>query len=355
MKITNIKFEKLKFKLKKPVVVAFATIDSAETIIVKIETDEGIYGFGEASPFGPVTGETLDTVAVVLDMFKKNLVGMNPLKIEKIHYKMNNIILGNSSAKASIDIAVHDILGKVMNQPLYKVLGGYSNKIQTDITIGIDRPEIMAKEAVAHVKNGFNILKLKAGKNAKDDILATKLIREAVGENIRLRMDANQGWDVNTSINTLYELEKYNMEAVEQCLPYWDIDGSAQIKKRSNIKIMLDESIHTPVDAMNAIKKDAADILNIKLMKSSGIYPAVQINSIAQASGVTCMLGCMLETKVGITASASLIAAKKNIIEADVDSFMMIEEDERIMGGFKMEKDTITLSEKPGLGIELNM
>lgn len=355
MKITNIKFEKLKFKLKKPVVVAFATIDSAETIIVKVETDEGIYGFGEASPFGPVTGETLDTVAVVLEMFKKNLVGMNPLEIEKIHCKMNNLILGNSSAKASIDIAVHDILGKVMNQPLYKVLGGYSNKIQTDITIGIDRPEIMAKEAVANVKNGFNILKLKAGKNAKDDILATKLIREAVGENIRLRMDANQGWDVNTSINTLYELEKYNMEAVEQCLPHWDIDGSAQIKKRSNIKIMLDESIHTPVDAMNAIKKDAADILNIKLMKSSGLYPAVQINSIAQASGVTCMLGCMLETKVGITASASLIAAKKNIIESDVDSFMMIEEDERIMGGFKIEKDIITLSEKPGLGIEVNM
>lgn len=354
MKISNIVFEKIKVKLKKPFVVALGVVEYCETIIVKIETDEGLYGYGEASPFAPVTGETLDSTFSTLSTFKKALLGEDPLRIEYIHYIMNRLTLGNSAAKAGIDIALHDILGKVMNQPLYKVLGGYRNHFDTDMTIGITTPEQMAKDASDLIKEGYKILKVKAGIDPKADIEAIRQIRAAVGPEIRLRMDANQGWTVNSSINTLRALEQYDVEAVEQCLPYWDIDGSAYIRQHSNIAIMLDESLHTPSDAIKIVKKEAADVLNIKLMKSSGIYPAVQINSIAEAAGLTCMLGCMMETKVGITASASLIAAKKNIVDADVDSFTYIE-DQNITGGITLKNGIVTLSEAPGLGIEVNL
>lgn len=355
MKITDIKFEKLRIKLKKPVVVSFGVIEYGESIILKIETDEGYCGFGEAAPLAAVTGEVLDNVISVLLMFKKELIGKDPLDIETIHTIMDGIIIGNTSAKAAIDIALYDIKGKIMNAPLYKVLGGFDSKVQTDITISIDKPEKMAVEALERVKEGFRILKLKAGINPEDDIEAVKLIREAVGESIRIRIDANQGWNVNSSINTIKKLEEFNVDAIEQALPHWDLDGTAYIRNKSNTKIMIDESLHSPIDAIKAIKKNAVDTFNIKLMKSSGIYPAIKINNIAEASGVNCMLGCMLETRIGITAAANLIASKKNITEADLDSFMFCEELEGISGGFVMDGDIMNLVNKPGLGIEVNL
>lgn len=310
MQITDLKFEKIKIKLKKPFVVALGTVEYCETVIVKITTDEGYYGYGEAAPFSPVTGENVDTVLLALQTFKNLIIGQDPLSIEKIHYIMDRAIIGNTAAKAAIDIALHDIKGKVMNAPLYKVLGGFDNKVQTDITIGIASPKEMAEEAKEKVALGFKILKIKAGITPENDIEAIRLIREAVGNNIRLRMDANQGWNINDAIRVSKALEEYNVEAIEQPLPYWNLDGAAFIRKKTNIKVMLDETIHSPNDALKAIKKEAADILNIKLMKSGGLYPAEKINAIAESAGINCMLGCMLETRVGITAAASLAAAK---------------------------------------------
>lgn len=356
MKITNIKIEKMRIHLKKPFKIAFAVQDYADNVIVKIETDEGYYGLGEAAPFAPVTGETVEGVVEVLKMFKSGLIGMDPLNIEGIHTMMDRLIVGNTSAKAAIDIALYDIKGKILNQPLYKVLGGYDNKIQTDMTIGIDTPENMATEARQRVlEDGFRILKVKAGINPSDDIKALTLIREAVGNDIRLRVDANQGYNVNDAVAVLKAFEKIGVEAVEQCLPYWNLDGSKIIRNKVDLKVMLDETIHSPMDAAKACKIDAADILNIKLMKCGGLYNALKINAIAEANDVRCMVGCMLETKIAITAGASLVAAKKNITEADCDSFMYcVDPDNGMKGGFERNKDIFTLLDKPGLGIEFD-
>lgn len=269
---------------------------------------------------------------------------------------MDRLISGNTSAKAAIDIALYDLKGKVMNQPLYKVLGGYRDQIVTDMTIGIDKPELMAQEAKERVeRDGFRILKVKAGINPADDIRALTLIREAVGPDIRLRVDANQGYTVNDAVRVLKEFEKIGVDAVEQCLPWWDMDGSKILRQKVDMQIMLDESIHSPVDAAKACKMDAADILNIKLMKCGGLYPAEKINAIAEANHVNCMVGCMLETKVAIAAGVSLVAAKSNITEADCDSFMYAVDPEMGMpGGFTIEGGVYTLSQKPGLGLDLD-
>ncbi len=354
MKITDIQFEKVKIKLKDPIVVAFATLEYGETILIKVVTDEGIVGFGEAAPFAPVTGELLESTLVVLGEMKKLLIGLDPLAIEHIHAVMDKAFYGNTAAKAGIDIALYDIKGKVLNQPLYKVLGGDSPKVLTDITIGIDTPEKMAALAKEYVAEGYRILKIKAGISPEDDIEAIRQIRAAVGNGIRLRIDANQGWTVNSSIRTMKAMEPFAIDAIEQPLPYWDIEGTAFLRKRIESAVMLDESLHSPKDALHIVRSRAADFMNIKLMKSAGLYPAMKINVIAESAGVNCMVGCMLETKLAITAAASLVAAMNNITEADVDSFKFFN-DTTVTGGFEIEGDIITLSEKPGLGIEINM
>ena len=247
MKITDVKVEVIQIPMKKPFRIAFAVQDHSVNVLVKIMTDEGLYGIGEAAPFEPVTGENSATVLEVLKLFKQGLIGMDPMNIEGIHLMMDRLISGNTSAKAAIDIALYDLKGKVMNQPLYKVLGGYRDQIITDMTIGIDTPELMAQEAKERVeRDGFRILKVKAGINPADDIRALTLIREAVGNDIRLRVDANQGYTVSDAVSTLKAFEKIGVEAVEQCLPWWDMDGAKFVRSKVNVKIMLDESIHSP-------------------------------------------------------------------------------------------------------------
>ena len=353
MKITNIKWEKLSIELDKPFVIATGVSTYAETMIVKIETDEGYVGYGEAKPSFAVTGETIDGVAAVLALFKAALTGENPFAIEKVHKIMDGIILGNSCAKAGIDIALYDIMGKKLGMPLYQLLGGYGNSFATDMTVSIDTPEAMARDALDYKREGFGVLKIKAGIDPEADIEAIRLIREAVGPEMRLRADANMGWDASTAIRVMDIYKDYGVEMVEQPVKHWDIDGLAYIRSRTKVALAADESLHTPQDAMKLAKAGAVDMFNIKLMKSGGIYPALRINAIGESCGIAVMLGCMMETRIGNAASASLVAAQRNITEADLDSFRHFE-GKGISGGFNLENGIITMSEKPGLGIEVN-
>lgn len=357
MKIVDVKLEKIRIQLSEPFRVAFAVIDYSENVLVKMITDEGIAGYGEAAPLAFVTGETIEGVIAALQMFRQGLIGEDPLNIERIHALMNGAIAGNTSAKCAIDLALYDIRGKVMGQPVYKVLGGYENRVVNDITIGMDETEEMVEKARRYVQeDGYHILKIKTGSSLEKDIENIHKIREAVGSHIRLRVDANQGYSVSDAVKALDAFEKAGVEAVEQCLPDWDMEGASFIRKKARgIKVMLDESIHSPIDAAKACRLGAADTLNIKLMKCGGLYQAEQINAIAMANGVNCMVGCMLETKLAITAGLSLVASKQNITEADCDSFLYYKDESTGMsGGFTREGDIFTLSEKPGFGLDIN-
>lgn len=357
MKITEVKIEKFSIELTEPFKVAFAEVSHAESLLIKIETDEGVEGYGEAAPFAPVTGETPEGCLAVLKMFRQGLVGMNPLDIEKIHGMMDGLVHGNGSAKCAVDIALHDIKGKVMGQPLYRVLGGYQDTVQNDITVGIQTPEKMAETARKYVQDwGYRILKIKVGIDPEEDLRALGLIRQAVGPDIRLRVDANQGYTVSRAIYALEGMKKYGVEAAEQCLPDWDMEGAAYLRQKvSGIQLMLDESIHTTKDAARACRLKAADILNIKLMKCGGLYRGAQISTLAENFGLTCMVGCMLESKIAITAGLSLVASRKNITEADCDSFLYYKDaDTGMPGGFEREGDLFRLSEKPGLGLDIS-
>ena len=356
MKIQKIEIKSILIPFPAPVKIAFAVIEGATGIFVRITTEEGVFGVGEASPFGPVTGESPQTVIAALEQFRPALIGMEATDLEGIHAVMDRILAHNTSAKCAIDIALHDIIGKAMGLPLYKVLGGSNPTIENDITIHIEKPAVMADLARKYVARGYRVLKIKTGINPEEDVEAVRLIREAVGPNVRLRIDANQGYDLCTAVRVLEELKRLGVEAAEQPLPGWDVDGMAQLRRRiSGIQIMADESVHDFHDAHRVIRAEAADVINIKLMKCGGLYPAMKINAAAEAAGLSCMLGCMADTKIAITAAMSLMAAKQNIKDADLDSFLNGKNPENGMkGGFTYEGSTFTLTDQPGLGIEFD-
>ena len=357
MKIVRVRIEKFSAKLAAPLTIASGIMDSGESWTVYIDTDEEITGIGSAAPWAPVTGETLESCHEVLKFLSRGLPGMDPADISGIHKYMDRLIYGNGSAKCAIDTALYDIAARKAQLPLYKYLGATTNVVVNDITVSIGEPREMAKEAKHFVQDlGFDIIKVKIGLDHDKDLEALKSIREAVGPAVRIRADANQSFDVPSAMGFLRKAGSIGIDAVEQLLPYWDIDGSEYIyaNNPTNIKIMLDESIHDVYDAQRASSPKACDAFNIKLMKCGGLFQGLKMADIADKAGIECMVGCMMENKISLTAGLSLVAAKRNIVEADCDSFLVFEnEDDGIQGGFTREGGKMILSDRPGLGIEL--
>ena len=213
MKITNVKYEKVNVKMRLPLRIAFTEMDLCPAVFLKITTDEGITGYGEAAPFPPVTGDTADTVLSVIEMFVPQLIGADPLDIAGIHEMMDACIYANGSAKCGVDIALYDIAAKAAGLPLYRYLGGSSNTVLTDVTIGIDEPAVMAEQAAEWVRKGFTILKLKTGADPEADLEAVRLIRKAVGSDVLLRTDGNQGYSEETLLKILPELAARGIKA----------------------------------------------------------------------------------------------------------------------------------------------
>ena len=353
MKITDVRAKIIKLPLKSPFKIALGEDTEYEGVIVEIITDDGITGIGEASPSHRITGETCAGVLALIEQdFKPALVGENPLFIEKLLDKINSIVLGNPSAKCAIDIALYDILGKHTEMPLKTLLGGFKTSIPTSITIGIKSINETVEEAKSLIKDGAKIIKIKIGLNPEEDANKIKILREELGYNIKIRVDANQGYEPNEAIKVLREIEKYNIEFVEQPVICWNLKGLKLVRNKTGIPVMADESLHSARDAINLIREDVCDLFNIKLMKAGGIREGMKIASIAESAGIPCMLGSMVETKIGITAATHLALALKNIKYADLDGHLFLKED-IIEGGVVTTKGENKVGNENGLGIKL--
>ena len=353
MKITNIKTYRMQVPLVRPFRIALGLITHAVSCLVEVETDAGITGYGEGSPGPLITGENLDGTIATVERLKEKLIGMDPRDMEAIYTVMNRTVAYAGTAKAAIDLACHDIIGKSTNLPLYKVLGGLSGEIETDMTVGIDDPAVMAEHAKAHVQAGFNVIKTKVGVDFASDLARVRAIREAVGDQVKIRLDANQGWKAKEAVELINRLNEYDIELVEQPVPRFDFEGLKFVTAHSSVPIMADESCWDSKDALQLVSQRAVDLINIKLMKCGGLYEAKKITAIAEAAGVEVMLGCMAEESgIGVTAAASLGAALKNITRADLDATFSLKE-LPYEGGFTV-KDTrhLILSPDPGLGIK---
>ncbi|MBX5328974.1 MAG: dipeptide epimerase [Candidatus Bathyarchaeota archaeon] len=355
MGIQQIEVYTVTLKYKEPFRIAPGANTESRNVIVKILTDYGVIGWGESSPSRRVTGETPETVVKVLGKFAPKLIGMCPLRIEQDVEMMDSLVKDNPAAKAAIDMALYDILGKTCRKPLYRIIGGYRTEVLTDLTLSIKSPKEMARDAVKALRKGFKALKVKVGVNPNEDFERIKLIREAVGEEIQIRIDANQGWTPKQAIEALNKMEKFNIQFAEQPVSAEDTEGLREVKKNSPIPIMADESVHSPKDALRLIQAEAVDLINIKLMKSGGILKGRKIAEIAEAAGIPCMIGCMGESEIGIAAGTHLAAATKNIQYADLDSDILMKDKLAKKGGTKVKNSMRIFPKENGLGIkELN-
>lgn len=354
MKITDIKLGHISVPLKKPFKTALRTVNSVEDIIVKIETDSGNVGYGEAPPTAVITGDTTGSIIGAIEEYiKPQLLGKDIENFEELMLILDKSLLKNTSAKAAVDIALYDLYGQMLKAPLYKIWGGYRKEIITDITISVNDAEQMAKDSLEAIALGYDTLKIKVGKDPSLDIERMKAIRNAVGYDVRLRIDANQGWKPKEAVRILRSMEDagMNLELVEQPVIAHDIEGLKFVTDNVGIPVMADESVFSPKDALKIMQLRAADYINIKLMKTGGLHNALKICSAAEIYGMECMLGCMLEAKVSVTAAVHLAAAKSIITKIDLDGPVLCSEDP-IIGGAVFNNYSITLPDKPGLGIE---
>lgn len=353
MKIAKIEVGEVRIPLVTPFKTALRSVDCVNDIIVRVTADDGQQGFGEAPPTAVITGDTKGSIRCAIEEFiAPSLIGMDIENLDGIMRKLHSCILKNTSAKAAVDIAIYDLYAKNLQKPLYKVLGGFRNEIETDLTISVNPIDEMVEDSVKAVKQGFGILKVKVGKEGLKDVERIAAIRDAVGPDIRIRVDANQGWNAKDAVRIIRAMEDKGIEIdlVEQPVSAHDFAGMQFVTQNVATPILADESVFSAEDAIKLIQGRAADLINIKLMKTGGIYQAMKICDIAEIYGVECMIGCMLESKVAVSAGAHFAAAKGIITRADLDGPSLCKDDPYV-GGPIYEGSRIIMNETPGLGI----
>ena len=354
MKITDVKLGKISVPLRVPFKTALRRVDSVEDVIVEIVTDTGHKGYGEAPPTGVITGDTTDAIiGAVRDHISKKIIGLDIADFEDVIQEVQSSIVHNSSAKAAVDMALYDLYGQLFNIPVYKLFGGARKKITTDITISVNDPDTMAHDALNAIERGYDTLKVKVGVDPSLDVARLSAVRKAVGNDVRIRIDANQAWTPKEAVIILNSMQEkgLGLELVEQPVKAADIEGLKYVTERSYVPVLADESVFSPEDALKIMQYHAADMINIKLMKCGGLYNALKIISAAEIYGVECMLGCMLEAKISVNAAVELACAKKIITRIDLDGPVLCSEDPIIGGAIFNEKD-ITVSDAPGMGIK---
>jgi len=351
LKITSVTLYQSKIKLKEPFIISLGPLTHAENVIVIIHTNEGITGTGECSPFMTINGESMETGMVVGRYLATALKEKDPLDIAACHKIMNSVIYANSSIKSAFDMALYDIASQYAALPLYAFLGGNNDKtLITDYTISLDKAEKMAADAAKIKANGFQVVKVKLGGAKEDDIERIRQIRAAIGNEIPLRIDANQGWNTTDAIEILKALQPFNIQHCEEPIPRWNFMELSTIKKQSPIKIMADESCCDEHDAKRLLDLGACDYFNVKLGKSSGIFRAEKIITIAEENNIDIQLGGFLESRLAFTAAAHLALTSDRMVYCDFDTPLMFVEDPVAGGIGYSDKGEIAVPEVIGLG-----
>ncbi|MBE3110269.1 MAG: dipeptide epimerase [Acidobacteria bacterium] len=353
LKITDVEIFLFDIPLTSPFRIAIGEMKAANDLLVRIHTDQGIVGLGEACPFPPITGETQATNAAAARSIRDMLIGKDPLAIDALLREIGPLVHSNPSAVAAFDMALHDILGKVAGLPLFRLLGGTKNTFETDITTSLDTLEKMTAESKKYADMGYKTLKVKVGLDPDEDFARLSAIRAAVGRGVAIRIDANQGWTVPQAVYALRKMEPLAIQFCEQPVLASDTAGLKAVRSQSPIAIMADEALFGPADAVKLIRAEACDTFNIKVMKAGGLLNSIRIAHIADAANMRCMVGCMLESKLALTAAAHVVASQANIVYADLDgnSEHVIDP---IIDGMTVKAGMLTLPEKPGLGCDVD-
>lgn len=352
MKITSIRIAQLKIPLIRPFITAVRRTENVNDVVVMIKTDSGHTGYGSAASTPLITGDNETTIITAIrDVLAPQLIGQDLNAFRYLLQINQSALLKNTSAKAAIDIALHDLFAQHCGVPLYQLLGGGRRQIRTCVTISVKSIEEMVADAITMVHASFQIIKIKIGLNPVEDIERVKAIRQAVGDEVTLLVDANQGYKREDALRVIQALQEYRVEMIEQPVKAEDWDSLNYLCKQDVNFIVADEACFSPKDALHIAQHHACDGINIKLMKSAGLENAEAIYQIAKTANIRLMVGCMLESPIGVAAIASFALSKPDILYADLDPIVLIREN-YVMGGAQWVGNEIVLSDKPGLGIE---
>ena len=341
--------------LKHPFVTALRQVEMLEDLIVIIECDNGMVGYGEGAPTPQITGETIGSIRSAVEFIAPHLIGREIEEFDSLITTLHSVIKANTTAKSALEIALYDLYAQSQAQPLYQVLGGERKRFTTDITVSMGKIEEMIAQSKEAVACGYETLKIKIGSDPVEDANRILAIQKALPDTITLRLDANQGWSAKESVTLLQRIEAEGImaEFIEQPVPAEDIEGLKYIKERAKTPVLADESVFSLRDAHNLLEMDAADYINIKLAKTGGISRALALADLAASYGVKCMIGCMLEGPFSVAAGVHVASAKADTITLlDLDVVALLASYPATSDIYFNESEII-LSDEVGLGVTL--
>jgi L-Ala-D/L-Glu epimerase len=353
MRIERVSIHQFEIPLSEPFVTALKPIPELERVLVEVETDTGLVGYGEGAPAYEVTGETQgSTTAVLEDVLAPLVLGSDPLAIERVVSEMEALVDGAPSARAALEIALQDIRGKHADMPLYELLGGHAEEPTVDVPVvlSIKSPEEMAADAADAVDVGYRQIKIKIGTDPVTDVERVRAIDEAVPDEVSLKADANQGWgDAKTALAVLRHVEEL-LDVIEQPVANDNVSDLTFLRERVDVPVMPDESVECAADASRLIRHGAGDVYNIKLMKTGGLTEAVRLNAVAEADNRPTQLGSMVEGHVGTAAGVHFVAAFENVVWNEmVGPFMTTDGITDL--AFDLPRITV---DGPGLGVSID-
>lgn len=336
---------------------AYTGFSVSNAVLVKITAEDGTVGFGEACAWEPeFYGETLESVAsTILKYIAPVIIGENAFNINRIMAKIDSNIARITCVKEGVDLALHDLKGKLLQVPVYNLLGGcFREDIPVASEIGIDTPDAMAENALDVLKLGIRVIKIKGSDDMKLDVERIKTVRQAVGDDIELRLDPNAAWNTIGTIKIMKHIEECNLQLLEQPIPSWDLKGMAHIRNNIGIPLMADESIWTPQDVVKIAEYGAADIINIKIAKSCGLALGKQIEFVAESQGLPCIVGTEIEPGFSLIAKLHLAASMKIHPIASEFTELSLLKGNILKHKIEIKDGCVKVPDGPGFGVELD-
>ncbi|NLX95333.1 MAG: dipeptide epimerase [Rhodopirellula sp.] len=353
MKITRVEAWAVTMRLTEPYTAAYDVLEATTNVFLRIATDRRIVGCGCAAPDQQATGETAESVLNTLrTMVEPALKGADPLRSAMLRERLWPALRDEPSAMAAVDMALYDILGKRCDLPLWKLLGGYRESMRTSVTIGIQSVEGTVRQARCFVAEGFQALKIKGGLDVETDVARVHQVREAVGREIGLRFDANQGYTAEQALWFIDQARGAGLETLEQPTFQAEPDLLGQVASRGSVPIMADESVTTLRGAFRLARDNLVDMLNVKLMKVGGIAEGLKICAVARAAKLDVMVGSMDESALGIAAGLHFALADASIAYADLDGHLGLVGDPGD-GAVRLRAGTLFPTDQAGLGFDL--
>ncbi len=353
-RIERITCHRVSVPLHTPFVTALRRTTTTDSLLVQVTDSDGATGWGEAPQVWQVTGESVaGAEACVGGPLRDAVLGGDADDLVELTRRVAGAVARNFGAKAAVDVALHDLTARRRGVSLPVLLGSSTRRVTTDVTLAAGSAEQLAEVAAARVKDGFGVLKLKVGTDAAADVERVRSARAAVGPDVALRLDANQGWTPREAVRVISALEdaQVGVELVEQPVRAEDLDGLAWVSARVATAVMADESVYGVRDLVKVIERRAADMVNVKLAKCGGLGPARTLLELARAHEMGTIVGSMMETHVGVGAAASLVAAFGTSAVSDLDAAWWAASSP-VRGGLRYDGATVVLPDSPGLGVE---